>query len=88
MLVVDLTASYFCRQLKIGPRENLIVNASCPGWTITDATKSYLEEKGEFGGNKAKKPDEAAVDVLYLATIPSGTLEPNGKLVQYRKVLA
>ena len=35
----------------------------------------------------ALSPDEAAADVLWLATLPAGTREPYGELVQHRKVL-
>ncbi len=35
----------------------------------------------------ALSPDEAAVDVLWLATPPAGTRKPCGELVQRRKVL-
>ena len=36
----------------------------------------------------ALPPDEAATDVLWLATLPADSREPYGELVQYRKVLA
>jgi hypothetical protein len=35
----------------------------------------------------ALSPDDAATDVLWLATLPPGTREPYGELVQHRKVL-
>jgi hypothetical protein len=36
---------------------------------------------------EAKTPDEAAIDVLWLATLPPGTSMPCGELIQYRKVI-
>jgi hypothetical protein len=35
----------------------------------------------------ALPPDEAAADVLWLATLPIGAREPCGELVQHHKVL-
>ncbi len=37
--------------------------------------------------SKALSPGEAAAGVLWLATLPAGTREPYGELVQHRKVL-
>ena len=65
------------------PRD-VLLNAVCPGWTITDATRGYLATMPEV---KAKTPDEAAVDVIWLAALPAGTKTPHGELVQYRKVI-
>lgn len=61
------------------------VHAVCPGWTLTDATREHLARNP---GIKAKSPDEAAVDVIWLATLPSEeAARLHGELVQYRKVL-
>jgi carbonyl reductase 1 len=35
----------------------------------------------------ALSTDGAAVDVLWLATLPAGVQQPYGELVQYRKVI-
>jgi hypothetical protein len=35
----------------------------------------------------AQPPDQAATDVLWLATVPPGTRQPYGELVQHRKIL-
>ncbi|XP_046373278.2 carbonyl reductase [NADPH] 1-like [Haliotis rufescens] len=75
------------QSLKDNPRR-LLVNASCPGWTVTDAARSYLDVRGMFGDVKAKNPDEAAVDLVWLATLPAGTTSPHGELVQYRKIVS
>lgn len=67
-----------------GMPKDVLLNAVCPGWTITDATRGYLASMPDV---KAKTADEAAVDVIWLATLPSGTTTPYGELVQYRKVI-
>ncbi|MBX3499190.1 MAG: SDR family NAD(P)-dependent oxidoreductase [Alphaproteobacteria bacterium] len=64
--------------------KDVLLNAVCPGWTITDATRGYLASMPEVS---AKTPDEAAADVIWLATLPPDTTAPYGELVQYRKVI-
>jgi carbonyl reductase 1 len=66
-------------------RPGVLVNAACPGLTVTDATKDFLDTV--FKGRKAQTPDEAAVDLLWLITVPVGTASPYGELVQHRRVL-
>jgi carbonyl reductase 1 len=70
----------FAREIKpqLG---NISVNAACPGWTVTDTTRPYLEQSPNV---KALSPDEAAKDVIWLAL---ENTEFYGKLVQYRKVI-
>ena len=53
-----------------------------PRLVDTDASRPWFEDM-----SGALSPDEAAADVLWLATLPTGTREPYGELVQYRKVL-
>jgi len=36
---------------------------------------------------EAQSPDEAAEDVIWLATLPKGTPAPYGELVQHKQVL-
>lgn len=76
----------FARQLAEDPATppDVLVNAVCPGWTITEASRPYLEQMPHF---EARTPDEAAIDVLWLATLPAGTRTPYGELVQYRRVI-
>ncbi len=62
---------------------DILVNAACPGLVDTDASRPWFDDM-----SGALTPDEAAADVLWLATLPAGTREPYGELVQYRKVLA
>jgi carbonyl reductase 1 len=76
----------FARELAGDPTapRDLLVDAVCPGWTVTDASRPYLEQ---MPNPEARTPDESAVDVLWLATLPPGTRAPYGELVQYRRVI-
>jgi carbonyl reductase 1 len=67
-----------------GTPPDVLVNAVCPGWTITEASRPYLEQMPHL---EARTPDEAAIDVLWLATLPAGTRAPYSELVQYRRVI-
>ena len=67
---------------ELGGRRDILVNAACPGLVDTDASRPWFDDM-----SKAKTPDEAAVDVLWLATLPAGTRQPYAELVQYRQVL-
>lgn len=81
-------ARILARQLQNdASKPGILVNAVCPGWTVTDTSKPYLDKDNKFGDIQAKQPDEAAVDVIWLATLPPGTKEPQGQLVQYRKII-
>ncbi|MEV6073045.1 SDR family NAD(P)-dependent oxidoreductase [Nocardia sp. NPDC052001] len=61
---------------------DILVNAACPGLVDTDASRPWFDNMAE-----ALSPDDAAIDVVWLATLPTGTTEPHGELVQYRKVI-
>ncbi|SEO09637.1 Rossmann-fold NAD(P)-binding domain-containing protein [Actinacidiphila rubida] len=61
---------------------DVLVNACCPGLVDTGASRPWFSDMSE-----AQSPDEAAVDVVWLATLPAGTREPHGVLVQHREVL-
>jgi carbonyl reductase 1 len=63
-------------------RREILINAACPGLVDTDASRPWFDDM-----SGASTPDEAAADVLWLATLPAGTRQPYGELVQYRKVL-
>jgi NAD(P)-dependent dehydrogenase (short-subunit alcohol dehydrogenase family) len=63
-------------------RRDILVNAACPGLVDTDASRPWFDDM-----SGALSPDDAAADVLWLATLPPGTREPYGELVQHRKVL-
>jgi carbonyl reductase 1 len=51
--------------------------ACCPGWSFP-----WFDDM-----SAAQPPDQAATDVLWLATVPPGTRQPYGELVQHRKIL-
>jgi NAD(P)-dependent dehydrogenase (short-subunit alcohol dehydrogenase family) len=63
-------------------RRDILVNAACPGLVDTDASRAWFDDM-----SGALSPDDAAADVLWLATLPPGTREPYGELVQHRKIL-
>jgi carbonyl reductase 1 len=63
-------------------RRGILINAACPGLIDTEASRPWFDDM-----SAAKSPDEGAVDVAWLATLPAGVTEPYGELVQYRKVL-
>ncbi|KAM9804311.1 carbonyl reductase [NADPH] 1 [Neosynchiropus ocellatus] len=61
---------------KTKPNDQILVNACCPGWVRTD-----------MAGSKApKSPDEGAKTPIYLALLPPGATEPNGKFVSDEEV--
>jgi carbonyl reductase 1 len=63
-------------------RRDILVDAACPAVVDTDASCPWFADMSQ-----ALSPDEAAADVLWLATLPVGTRRPCGELVQHRKVL-
>lgn len=63
------------------PRD-LLINAACPGLVDTDASRPWFDDM-----SAAQRPDEAAADVLWLATLPSGRRQPYGELVQHGRVI-
>ncbi len=63
-------------------QRDILVNAACPGLVDTDASRPWFGDM-----SAAQSPDEAATDVLWLATVPAGTRQPYGELVQHRKIL-
>jgi NAD(P)-dependent dehydrogenase (short-subunit alcohol dehydrogenase family) len=63
-------------------RKGILINAACPGLVDTDASRPWFEDM-----SSAQSPTQAALDVAWLATLPSGTVAPYGELVQHRAVL-
>lgn len=66
-------------------REGVLINAVCPGLTLTDATIGLMDNV--FKGRSAQTPEEAASHILWLLTLPKNTHEPFGELVQQRRIL-
>lgn len=63
-------------------RRGILINAACPGLIDTAASRPWFKDM-----SKAASPDEAAVDVVWLATLPAGTAAPYGELVRHREIL-
>ncbi len=61
-------------------RRGILVNAACPGLVDTEASRPWFDDM-----SKAATPDEAAQDLVWLATLPTGSEEPYGVLVRHRK---
>ena len=64
------------------PDDGILINAACPGLIDTAASRPWFDDM-----SAAQTPDEAAVDVLWLALLPAGTRQPSGELVRNRSVL-
>ncbi|XP_061090973.1 carbonyl reductase [NADPH] 1 isoform X1 [Conger conger] len=64
------------RLRKERPRDQILLNACCPGWVRTDMA----------GPNATKSPDEGAVTPVYLALLPPGVSEPHGQFVSEKQV--
>lgn len=77
----------FARQLLEDPDapKGILVNAVCPGWLITDASRPYLQDLPPHV--TPQLPDAVATDVLWAGLLPAGATAPYGQLVQYRRVL-
>ncbi|MDP2331616.1 MAG: SDR family NAD(P)-dependent oxidoreductase [Reyranella sp.] len=60
-------------------RRGILVNAACPGLVDSDASRPWFDDM-----SKAASPDEAARDLIWLATLPPTTTQPYGELVRNR----
>lgn len=63
-------------------RRGILINAVCPGLVDTQASRPWFDDM-----SSARSPLEAAVDVIWLATLPVGTVTPYGELVQSRRII-
>ena len=73
----------FARGLSDDARtRDLLIDAACPGLVDTAASRPWFTDM-----SGAQTPDEAAIDVAWLATLPPQTKDPYGELVQHRQVL-
>ncbi|MGQ0584600.1 MAG: SDR family NAD(P)-dependent oxidoreductase [Reyranella sp.] len=61
-------------------RRGILVNAVCPGLVDTEASRPWFDDM-----SSAVSPDEAAKDIVWLATLPPGSAEPHGELVRHRQ---
>lgn len=75
---IGVTLMSFVQQKEFDkdPREDIIVNACCPGMVATD-----------MSGNQGKGIDEGADTPLYLALLPPNTTSPKGNFIFDRTVL-
>jgi len=64
------------RQVDKDGREDIVVNACCPGYVSTDMSS----HKGSL------TPDQGAETPLYLALLPNNISEPKGKFVSKKRV--
>jgi len=66
----------WARKLRKEGKNDVIMNACCPGWIRTD-----------MGGPKASKtPDQGAETPLYLATLPAGISTPHGEFLSEKTI--
>lgn len=64
------------RALSQDPREDILLNACCPGWVRTDMA----------GPRATKSPDQGAETPVYLALLPPNAGAPHGEFVSEKKV--
>jgi NAD(P)-dependent dehydrogenase (short-subunit alcohol dehydrogenase family) len=63
-------------------RRDILINAACPGLVDTDASRPWFADM-----SMAQSPEQAAIDLLWLATLPAGRQAPYGELVRNRKII-
>lgn len=61
---------------------NIMISAVCPGLMDTEASRPWFKDM-----SKAKSPDDAADDLIWLLTQKEWEPEKYGALIQYRKVI-
>lgn len=77
------TMKVMARMMRSAAEErDIVINAVCPGLVNTEASRPWFADM-----STAQSPDQAAVDVVWLATLPMGTRHPYGELVQHRQVI-
>ena len=76
------SAKILARELGNDPGRRLRVNAVCPGLVDTEASRPWFPDM-----SAAQSPDQAAADVIWLATLPASAAGPHGELVQHRRVI-
>jgi carbonyl reductase 1 len=63
-----------------------MISAAWPGLALTDATRDFMGTA--FKAQDAQTPEEAARDLLWLATLPDSVRKPYGELARHRAVIA
>jgi len=63
-------------------QRDIVINAACPGLVDTDASRPWFTDM-----SAAQSPEQAAADVVWLATLPAGSTAPYGELVQHRQII-
>jgi carbonyl reductase 1 len=77
------SAKIMARQMKEqAARRGILIDAVCPALIDTEASRPWFEDM-----STAQTPAQAAVDVIWLATLPAGTREPYGELVRHRNLV-
>ena len=76
-LGVTVMSRIHARWLREQGKNDILLNACCPGWVRTDMA----------GPKATKSPDEGAETPVYLALLPVGTSEPHGQMVSDKAVL-
>ena len=64
-------------------QHGILINAACPGLIDTEASRPWFDNM-----SSAQSPEAAAVDLIWLATLPPSATAPYGELVQHRQVLS
>ncbi len=76
------SAKILARDLRRDRGATVLVDAVCPGLVDTDASRPWFPDM-----SAAQSPDAAAIDIVWLATLPATETAPHGELVQHRRVL-
>jgi carbonyl reductase 1 len=63
-------------------KRGILINSACPGMVDTDASRPWFNDM-----SSAQSPAQAAVDVVWLATLPLLVGAPYGELIQHRQVI-
>lgn len=75
-LGVTVMTRIHARLLRQHGKNDILINACCPGWVKTDMA----------GPKASKTPDEGAETPVYLALLPEGAKEPHGQFVSDKQV--
>lgn len=79
---VAATKIYARQRQEEALRRGILINAVCPGLIDTPASRPWFADM-----SAARSPEDAATDVIWLATLPTSAPRPYGELVQYRQLI-